>query len=367
MISRKYIGAAKRNADGFLRKKNVVGVGAGLCNKKDRKPGEKAIIVLVRKKEAKEKLSEQDLLPETVTAGSEDVRIEVIEVGDIRVLTAEHRFNHRPLVSGISCGHFSITAGTLGLFVEKDGKPYVLSNNHVLANSNMAQIGDPIYQPGPIDGGRSRHTVARLSEFVPISFTADNKVDAALALVEGHDQDVPADPPEATPEPKKEGFLARLWAAIVSFFRKLFGRTVTKQSTTVIIDGKVIDGDTTPTPQTVEFSNTVLNMPTPITYQLGDAVEGSLIQKSGRTTGYTSTEVLVLGATVEVEFGQGQVARFIDQIVTGNFSDGGDSGSVVFDMAGNAVGLLFAGSDAVTILNPIKTVFAELGIDRIWR
>ena len=45
--------------------------------------------------------------------------------------------NHRPPFPGISVGHYKVTAGTLGCFVkdEKD-KVYVLSNNHVLGNTN---------------------------------------------------------------------------------------------------------------------------------------------------------------------------------------------------------------------------------------
>ena len=70
---------------------------------------------------------------------------------------------------------------------------------------------------------------------------------------------------------------------------------------------------------------------------------------------------------VSVEFGAGQNVLFEDQTIAGDFSAGGDSGSAIFDMQGNAVGLLFAGSDTVTIFTPMKTVFSQLGIDRIWR
>lgn len=365
MISRKYIGAARRNADSLMKKKNVVGVGAGMRRKKGKATDEKAIVVLVRKKEAKSRLKAEDLLPDTIEVDGKEVHVDVIEVGEIRALSPQHRFNHRPLVTGVSCGHFAITAGTLGLFVERDGKPYLLSNNHVLANTNAAQVGDAIYQPGPMDGGRSRHTVANLAAFVPISFTRQNKVDAALALMVG--TEAPTEPSEP-PVVKKEGLLKRWWDAIVAFFRRLFGDRVSRQSTNVVVDGKVIEGSgPAPTTQVVEFSNTVLNLPGTITYELADVWEEQTVQKSGRTTGYTTGTVLAIGATVDVEFDPGQVARFSDQIIADNFSDGGDSGSAVFDMEGNAVGLLFAGSHLVTILNPMKTVFKELGITRIWR
>src|SRR5712664_3739554 len=60
----------------------------------------------------------------------------------------------RPAPMGFSVGHPAITAGTIGARVRDAlGHVYILSNNHVLANSNGASIGDPEYQPGPFDGG----------------------------------------------------------------------------------------------------------------------------------------------------------------------------------------------------------------------
>ena len=55
----------------------------------------------------------------------------------------------------------------------------------------------------------------------------------------------------------------------------------------------------------------------------------------------------------------------VDQIICGPMSAGGDSGSVVYDAGGNAIGLLFAGSDTVTILNRIEDVFTALEIESI--
>jgi len=64
------------------------------------------------------------------------------------------------------------------------GRVYILSNNHVLANSNGASIGDPEYQPGPFDGGTAADQIATLSDFQVISFAANgtNTIDAAIAL-----------------------------------------------------------------------------------------------------------------------------------------------------------------------------------------
>jgi hypothetical protein len=58
----------------------------------------------------------------------------------------------------------------------------------VLANSTngkdrRARIGDPILQPGPLDGGTIRRDIiARLFRFVPLRDKGINVVDAAVAL-----------------------------------------------------------------------------------------------------------------------------------------------------------------------------------------
>jgi len=44
-------------------------------------------------------------------------------------------------------------------------------------------------------------------------------------------------------------------------------------------------------------------------------------------------------------------------------SQPGDSGSAVLDMDRQVVGLLFAGSDAATVINPIDEVFSALNIE----
>lgn len=84
------------------------------------------------------------------------------------------------LKAGGSCGHFDITAGTLGGFVEDDDAYYVLSNNHVLANCDVAKRGDAILQPGPIDiQGTRFHEIAHLSRWIRLA--PRGTFDAALA------------------------------------------------------------------------------------------------------------------------------------------------------------------------------------------
>jgi hypothetical protein len=89
---------------------------------------------------------------------------------------------------------------------------------------------------------------------------------------------------------------------------------------------------------------------------------GDIVEKTGRTTNFTTGKILAIHATVDVNYGGGRVARFADQIVTSNMSAGGDSGSLVCDIKEGAVGLLFAGSSRVTIANSILQVQSRLGI-----
>ncbi len=57
--------------------------------------------------------------------------------------------------------------GTLGSLVTKNGKQYILGNNHVLARSNAARIGEAIMQRGygdtvPTCSDRRGHYAARI-------------------------------------------------------------------------------------------------------------------------------------------------------------------------------------------------------------
>jgi thymidine phosphorylase len=86
------------------------------------------------------------------------------------------------------------------------------------------------------------------------------------------------------------------------------------------------------------------------------------VRKSGRSTGFTTGQITILDATVDVNYSE-RVARFDGQIVTTGMSAPGDSGSLlVAEDALLAVGLLFAGSEQVTIYNPIQAVLDSLQV-----
>ena len=302
--------------DALLAKENVVGVGVGHKIKAEQDTGEPCLTVFVSQKLAPELIRVNDMIPATV----QKFKVDVVETGDIfaGIDAAEElpeteeevgiealRVRVRPVEGGYSVGHHKITAGTYATAVY-DATPYpgiprkyyVLSNNHVLANSNNARIGDPILQPGPYDGGiYPRDMIARLSRFVPIRFGGPcNYVDAAIAEGEFHGLD-------------REIY----WIGYVKGIRFM----------------------TKP---------------------------GEIVQKTGRTTNYTTGKVTSINATVNVNYGGGRVAKFCRQILTTNMSAGGDSGSLLCDLNENAVGLLFAGSSRVTVHNHILYVQSLLGI-----
>jgi hypothetical protein len=93
---------------------------------------------------------------------------------------------------------------------------------------------------------------------------------------------------------------------------------------------------------------------------------GMGVRKFGRTTGFTTGQITLINATIDVGYitqkGK-QTARFTGQVMTSGMSQGGDSGSLIVDGSSqNAVGLLFAGSGTATIFTPIERVFAKLGV-----
>ena len=188
----------------------------------------------------------------------------------------------------------------------------ILSNNHVLANSNNAVFGDCIVQPGPYDGGKCpADQIAILERFVPINFAGGaNYVDAATGW--------------CWPERVRRELVYRSGSGLVYF--------------------RIGSAPVAPT-------------------------LGMLVGKTGRTTQLTVGRVTAIGVTVNVNYGAGRVARFVDQIaiqsVNANpFSAGGDSGSSIwtYNSARSPVGLLFAGGGGVTFANRMTRVVAALDV-----
>lgn len=95
---------------------------------------------------------------------------------------ANRRRRLDPLVGGISIGSPQVSVGTLGALVwdRLDGSVCILSNWHVLAGDLSVEPGNPCFQPGLFDQGRSSDVVARLKRW---SF--NRQTDAAIAELTG--------------------------------------------------------------------------------------------------------------------------------------------------------------------------------------
>lgn len=206
---------------------------------------------------------------------------------------------NRPAAPGMSVAHPEVTAGTWGLVgyrydPVKGWQEYLVSNNHVICNNNLAKVGDPVLQPGPYDGGKADDVIAHITKCVVILFgpVARNDVDAGIALL------IPG-----TYRPEIEGV----------------------GPVTGVADVKV----------------------------------GELVCKSGRN-GYRCAKVVGLRANICVRYGH-KTACFEDQIITDQLLTPGDSGSAVLKET-KLIGLGFAGSPRISVVNPAHAVSKELDI-----
>jgi hypothetical protein len=92
---------------------------------------------------------------------------------------------------------------------------------------------------------------------------------------------------------------------------------------------------------------------------------GEPLIKSGRTSGVTTDTVQAVDTTIFVDYGSGcGTARFVNQVTAGGLlGTGGDSGSAVLDQNTlTPIGLYFAGSATLSVMNPMAAVYRNLGV-----
>lgn len=267
----------RRYRQQLLQMPNVTGIAVSVQD------GQHVIVLLLEKK------PQPGDLPLTLNG----VAIRYRVVGRIGMLE-DRRSRVRPAFGGISVGHPKISAGTLGAVVSIRDVWYIISNNHIIANTNDGRRGDPIIQPGTVDGGTvPNDVIAYLHSYYPIKMGGPgNLLDFAIAEV-AHPQYVQdiimGIPPAARVLPPRE-------------------------------------------------------------YMVEPAI-GMVAIKSGRTTGKTSGVVDLISVDIKVRFGilpWSPWALFVDQFAVAavddsEISDPGDSGSVVLNDGGKLMGMLFAG------------------------
>jgi hypothetical protein len=224
--------------------------------------------------------------------------------------------------------------GTLGsLIQDSNNHQYLLSNNHVLARSDHASVGDIIIQPGLIDNnctpygdGAGTTQVGALTGWLPLSSSATN-ADAAIAQVDS--------------------------------------RAVSANGSILELGTRQADGTLSAAPPGISSTG-----------GKGETATLDLtVAKSGRTTGLTCASVSALDVDVNVDYYKDcaetkpyLTKSYTNQLaVSGNqFSDAGDSGSLIVDAAdAEPVGLFFAGGVDTSgvsqgMANPAPDVLSEL-------
>ena len=299
------IAAQGHHTDALLRIPGVVGTAVAMVK------GRAAVRIFVERADVRGLPGQLDGMP-----------VDVKVTGRFMALS-DPTTRQRPAPLGYSVGHPAITAGSIGgRVVDGAGALYVLSNNHVLANSNNASIGDPALQPGPYDGGTApADQIGTLAAFNTIDFSGGlNTIDAAIALSDATQlgNATPTDDGYGTPS----------------------GAIYGDANNDGVFDDKT-------------------------------ALLGLNVQKYGRTTKLTHGQITGINATVDVCYEVFFIfciksARFVDQLIIepGSFSGGGDSGSLIVtdDQNKNPVGLLFAGSSTQTIANRIDLVLNNFGV-----
>jgi hypothetical protein len=338
-----------RHARHLLSRANVVGVGLGYKESSGRRTDTKAVVVLVSRKIHPSRLRRADMVPATLAA----TRTDVVEVGELHLLLpfpgeasaarlgeSDRTVRVRPACPGMSVGHYQVTAGTFGALVRdaETGAPMLLSNNHVLANitdgrDGRAKPGDPVYQPGRYDGGSTGDTIAHLERFVPIIRDAADETCPIARTAE-----------------RVGNYLLRVAfpAHRMKFSRRSGGRNLVDAAVATFVNPADAIAD-------------ILGIG-PV-QGICAAKPGLKIVKSGRTSGTTSGEVRLIGASVRVGLGDVGSAVFTDQIVTTGIAQPGDSGSLVVSQDDHeAVGLLSAGSAQASIVSRIENVLKLLGV-----
>lgn len=306
-------------------KKNVIGYSKTLRKriKKGKEVEEEVIRIYVSKKVELPALDHRDLIPSEI----DGIPTDIIEIGEIKALNLHplaHVTRVRPLVAGVSIGNWAITAGTLGWFF-KDGKGREMlgSNAHVFAEDPLKSFSfeKRIIQPGRYDQGTvPEDIVGRYYWHQPLGGSECTLSNAIATFLNG-----------------ASSLLGR---------KTLFELTLTDKAK---IDFAVAD-------PTVEYELELYTAEewegfiglgfagstqasffckaehiravgwTPIDKAIRPVAVGETIHKIGRTSEYTSGQVIDDSAYGRVSYGGLNYVEFDDVILTTAMLEGGDSG-----------------------------------------
>lgn len=146
----------------LMQQDEVHAVGIGLDD-----DGNEVIVVTVDRGEAR-----NFMLPESLEDSNTIVQESEQFTAEVAIAELEPQAGRkekvRPVPGGVSAGHENVTAGTVSYILTDGSTEFTSSNNHVYANINSGEAGDPIIQPGSADGGTVDEQSANLEKYVLI-------------------------------------------------------------------------------------------------------------------------------------------------------------------------------------------------------
>lgn len=330
----------------------VVGVGFGHKQVGGVFSDDVCLVVFVR-----EKRPAADIPPdERIPAFYEGYRTDVFELVDIVSLGCDNETEYATIQGGIQIQAEPTSAGTLGCIVRRRGDAgrenvYLLSCKHVLWSATQG-AGHYVYHPKHPSAGTPSNSLGPVQEAA--------KMDNVTSIV-----------PDNAGNPVQDSFYIDCATARIDIDSTCCGSTCTKDTTTYT--ESVIDLQ-------VNGVNTISDVHS-IVYDLAAVVPtgpagptGPFVYKVGRTTGLTRGIVRHVGHAgqfdvdppvagsvpivavnmIAIEFDPTSTVSHLNCHSQPRFSERGDSGSLLVDGSGRAVGLVNGGTKAGSPGTPLS-------------
>jgi hypothetical protein len=330
--------AGERLFELFKHDDNVTGVAVGFRRRGGKLTDEPVVTVMVRKKRRPALVSRRRMIPAAIDVDGTPCPTDVVQAQAVLMNAGGYPGERPERIRGIKWGSSTSNladatpdAGTITAIVRDntDGTTGILSANHVIADSNRAPRNDPIYQPGELDWTEEEEarttTIGRLKRWVTIAGGA-TAVDAALAQVEAGIRinaayrGVELEPP-GTRDPNYPERYPEIRPAI----------------------GMVVAGDgfgnvwLTSMATTLRELNVSLLPTETARFEASAPALGSVIEKVGRTTAYTTGWVHRTGESVTVEVPGTGAVTYTGCIKTQWFAWSGDSGAMAIRKGGSGI------------------------------
>jgi hypothetical protein len=298
------------------------GCAIGFRRRDGSRTDEPVVIAMVNKKLTERQLSLRRALPRSLDSDGRSVGIDVVEIP--RPYASVPSTASLPAIGGPIYGEQPApiqgceismlnqpVPGALGCLVRdnKTGDICVLSSNYVMANLNSGPAGSRIIQPSALSGGTSADAIASLRRWIPLVHDTGGDADAAIAALTNQSsysrQVVNNLMPPITASHPAVGMVTAWDDEYRNCFLSRMDRVLAGLNISLLPADGSSAADCVVAPELLAH-----------------------IEKVGPDTGYTSSVIDGLNATVMVDYGNGIAYPLHDLIWTQAFNWSGDSGAV---------------------------------------